>query len=96
MSALAATHLISPKHISMDTGAWLKLERSHTAGSSLELGVIARSGLVGGGDAHVGGVGDVPGLCVGDGVVGCSDRAGGSTWILGPPRELSSTGSAST
>ena len=80
LSALAATHLISPKYISIGTMShWLKLERSHTAGSNLLLGLVARLGLVAGGDTQTGGGEDGSGLRVGGGDDGCSGRVGGST-----------------
>jgi hypothetical protein len=69
MAALSAIHLIISKHISIVIGAdsWLRPERSHTAGSSLELGLVALLGLVTGvGTLVVGEVeGSVP--CEGEG-----------------------------
>ena len=34
----------------MSVSYWLRLDRSHTSGSSLQLGLVARLGLVAGGD----------------------------------------------
>ena len=80
LSALAAIHLISPKHISfMSVSYWLRLDRSHTLGSSLQLGLVARLGLVAGGDAQVGGDEAGAELCAGGGCTGCSGRLGASS-----------------
>ena len=69
MAALSAIHLIISKHISIVIGAdsWLRPERSHTAGSSLELGLVALLGLVTGEGTPV--VGEVDGSvpCEGEG-----------------------------
>ena len=51
----------------MSVSYWLRLERSHTLGSSLQLGLVARLGLVAGGDAQVGGDEAGAELCAGGG-----------------------------
>ena len=69
VSALSAIHLIIAKHISIVMGAdsWLRPDRSHTAGSSFELGLGTLLGLVTGEGRVVGKVvGSVP--CTGEGI----------------------------
>ena len=55
------------------------LERSHIAGSSLQLCLVARLGLVVGGDAQVGGGEAGVGPCVGDGYLAGSGTVGTSS-----------------
>ena len=62
----------------MSESYWLRLERSHTLGSSLQLGLVARLGLVAGGDAQVGGDEAGAELCAGGGCAGCWPGGGGN------------------
>ena len=67
---LSAIHRIISKHISIVIGAgdWCRPERSHIAGSSLELGLVALLGLVlGTGTPFAGGENGAL-LCVGEGL----------------------------
>ena len=66
---LSAIHRIISKHISIVIGAgdWFRPERSHTAGSSLELGLVTLLGLVLGSTLSAGGEDGSP-LYVGEGL----------------------------
>ena len=75
----------------MSVSYLLRLERSHIAGSSLQLCLIARLGLVAGGDAQVGGGEAGIGPCVGDGYLGGSGMVGASSWMVVWPGEVFST-----
>ena len=69
LATLAVIHLIISMHISIvkGPGAWLRPERSHTDGSSLELGLVALLGLVTGEGTPAAGEGGGSVPCEGEG-----------------------------